>query len=606
MKKRTVILLIIGIATLLVTVIGATFAYFAGEYLSADGKVDFSGRIAGSSNLSLVTLGDTINLNITRDNMLESNVSDSPVASDNGLLQVKLTAGSAEVPIECEYDVYYVYEEDDTTTNYIRSDANKNEFTYQVTKDSVVIIEETNFENTSLVPHKVLTKKIVSNGQEVMDTFSISANFYNIDIDQSSHAGGNWKIRFYIDTNESRCSRYSGVTNYSINTINSEEDIDYLTAKRINEIRTTPNTDVSGKTGNIYYVSNDGDDNNDGLSESTPLKTVSKINEMMDNGLVPEDSAVLFRDGDLFRYNTLTAKSNKVLFGSYGDISKGKPTLTVSPYDGAKEGECVEVKPNIWKYTYDGSDEVFAHEVGTLWFFCENGNNNCTKSMDSIDRKFEYATKITTRQDFDESNIENIIDTLLTHDLETYHSGHAEAGRKTSMNGKVLYLYSEENPADRFDEIEFALGKHIIRNSVTSLYIDNLRLIYTGAHGVSSASATNLVTTNLEVGFIGGSVQNYDDIVAERYGNGIEIYGSVIDMNGDTIREGFIIDNCYVYQVYDAGVTFQYTSKDIAYTDKAIFTNNVFEYSNYHVEYWETTTNLIELKSINEQYESNN
>ena len=42
---------------------------------------------------------------------------------------------------------------------------------------------------------------------------------------------------------------------------------------------------------------------------------------------------------------------------------------------------------------------------------------------------------------------------------------------------------------------------------------------------------SNLVVTNCEIGFIGGSVQHYNNTSATRFGNAIEIYGSVIEKN---------------------------------------------------------------------------
>ena len=67
------------------------------------------------------------------------------------------------------------------------------------------------------------------------------------------------------------------------------------------------------------------------------------------------------------------------------DISKGKPIILRTLYDGAKEGSWVEVKPNIWKYNLYGNDKVFEKNVGTIWFYCNKGNNNCTHTMTSID-----------------------------------------------------------------------------------------------------------------------------------------------------------------------------------------------------------------------------
>ena len=374
-------------------------------------------------------------------------------------------------------------------------------------------------------------------------------------------------------------------TYYSYNKdILSEEEIESLTLKRVNEIRTTQNSDISKRKGKIFYVSNDGSDSNDGLSEEKPLKTTGAVNQKMNNGSIPSGSTILFRDGDEFR-GFITMFQDDIMLGSYGDISKGKPVLNKSLYNGAKEGEWVEVKPNIWKYTLNGSDQVFDKNVGTMWFFCNEGNNNCSKSMSTLDRKFEFAQMITTYLDYDESNILDNIDTLLTNDLEYYHVGHSYNAKTT---GKELYLYSTSNPATRFDDIEFNMAGHSINaNSHTNIYVDNIKVVHSGAHGIGGGGTmANLVVTNCEFGFVGGIVQNYNNNKPTRFGNAIEIYGSVMDKGGYVVDDGFIVDNNYIYQCYDAGPTFQLSTDGLSHMEKARFSNNVLEYNNYNIEYW--------------------
>ncbi len=375
----------------------------------------------------------------------------------------------------------------------------------------------------------------------------------------------------------------------------NDEKIETLTQNRIKEIRNTPNTDISKRDQNkIFYVSSNGNDSNDGKSESTPIKTLKHLNEMGNANKIPTGSTILLRDGDTFKGN-ITLYKDDILIGSYGDIKKGKPTISRSLYDGAKEGKWVEVKPNIWKYTLNDSDQVFTANVGTIWFFCNKGNNNCTHSMTSIDKTFDYAQMITTNLDYDESNIEEDITTLLTNDLEYYHVGHP-AANTSARKGKELYVFSYGDPSKRFDEIEFNVGGHNIGiNKHNNLYVDNLRLLYTGSHAIGGSTMSNLVVTNCEIGFVGGMVQNYNNETGKptRFGNAVEIYGSVIDYEGYTVEDGMIVDNNYIYQCYDAGPTFQLSAKvntgTVARMEKAEFTNNVLEYSNYNIEYWMST-----------------
>ena len=64
-----------------------------------------------------------------------------------------------------------------------------------------------------------------------------------------------------------------------------------------------------------------------------------------------------------------------------------------------------------------------------------------------------------------------------------------------------------------------------------------------------------------------------------RYGNGVEVYGGC---------DNFIIDNCYVYQCFDAGITNQYQKGGAeAVVEKNVtFSNNLIEYCCYNIEYF--------------------
>ena len=446
------------------------------------------------------------------------------------------------------------------------------------TKDSTEIKTE---ESTSVEQHYVATRK-TKKKNNIIDTIFVNKKIIDIVADNTNNTGNGSS-----DNNTTDDSK-------------KVNPLDTKTLAKINSIRNTPNTDISERTGKIFYISNDGNDNNNGLSEDTPIKTLSKLNILINNNTVKAGDTILLRDGDIFR-GDIKVKTSDILIGSYGDISKGKPKLYKSLYDGAKEGKWVEVKKNIWKYQIDDTDP-FKGDVGTMWFFCNKENNNCTNSMDSVDRKFSYAKKILTEKTYDESNIEDNIDTLLKNDLEFYHVGHVTVKGTT---GGALYLYSTSDPAKRFDEIEFNTGAHGIyaeNTPLSSLMIDNLYIAFTGGHGISIGTVSNLKVTNSEIAYIGGGILNYDNSgKPTRYGNAIQVYGAVIPVNNVPVTNGFVVDNCYTYQVYDTGITFQYSSSSEMRVEKASFTNNVVEYTNWSIEYWNRTTSKDETV-INNSY----
>ncbi len=74
-------------------------------------------------------------------------------------------------------------------------------------------------------------------------------------------------------------------------------EFDALCERRKQEIRNTKDIAPRDIGGTTYYVSNDGDDNNDGLTPATAWKTLKKASEFE----YATGDCVRFRRGDIFR-----------------------------------------------------------------------------------------------------------------------------------------------------------------------------------------------------------------------------------------------------------------------------------------------------------------
>ena len=114
-------------------------------------------------------------------------------------------------------------------------------------------------------------------------------------------------------------------------------------------------------TGNAYYVSADGDDNNDGLTPEAAWQSVAKVGqESMEGGILQSGDAVFFRRGDMFRSfdydpgtNPFTCRIDGITYSAYGEGAK--PVITSSPENGAGAEK--------WRLVYEG-------ETGTkIWQF---------------------------------------------------------------------------------------------------------------------------------------------------------------------------------------------------------------------------------------------
>ena len=306
-----------------------------------------------------------------------------------------------------------------------------------------------------------------------------------------------------------------------------------VTDERIKDIRKTPNLSIPSNA-RVYYISNDGNDSNDGRTPKTAWASLSKASSV--KGSSGTKTYVLFERGGLWRGQLVT--SNHVTYSAYG--SGDKPKLYASPFDagGSKnKSKWVESSNNIWTIT----SSQLKDDVGALIF--ENSS---------------YATKKLKIAD-------------VKSDLQFYHD---------YTNG-VIYLYSTSNPATRFESIEFNAGKNVI-SAKSYVTIDNLCIKFGGRHGVGAATAFELTVKNCEFGWIGGSLHRPGQSNT-RLGNAVEIYGYCSDYT--------VIDN-YIYQIYDAGITQQITLTDntLRKQERVLYSGNVIENCNYSIEYWITST----------------
>ncbi len=337
--------------------------------------------------------------------------------------------------------------------------------------------------------------------------------------------------------------------------------LDELTAKRIAEIRSTPNKEVQF-TGQAYYISADGNDNNDGKTPETAFKTIEKLNTVK----LASNDAVFFRRGDVFRTTEAIKSAAGVTYTAYGEGEK--PVINGSPENaGYKEAWILTDTPNVYKY-----HQTMSGDVGGIFM-----------NISGSDYEAEgFKVKLNAAKTYDETakkdwtGIGSMDNHYFFHELET----------------GILYLrWDEGNPGELYNSIEINRGSHGLRVGGNNTTVDNLNFIHFGFHGISSATIKNLVVTNCEFGWIGGSFQggNYG---GARYGNGVEIYGGC---------DYYLIDNCYVYQCYDAGITHQQSSGGGDITMKNVtYSNNVIEKCIYNIEYFcaaganETTVRRME------------
>ncbi len=337
-------------------------------------------------------------------------------------------------------------------------------------------------------------------------------------------------------------------------------ELDILTASRIAEIKSTP-TSVSVR-GTSYYVSAAGNDANDGRSPEKAWKTLDKVSSYP----FADGDGVFFRRGDTFRGTLRTACG--VTYSAYGEGEK--PKICGSPEDGAVPGKwsCVDAEHAIWRYAEPMADQ------GTLIF--NGGKTYAYKYIPNYKNgKFVYAWG----EEFD-------ISKHMTENLSLFCDVRGSGSAKPVRGVSTGYLYlrcDEGNPGEVFDSIEFMPDIHIIsarsdNYTFTDNVFDNLCVLYGGAHGMHATTGERFTVQNCEFGFIGGGIQGYGlsanaDTAATRFGNAVEV----------GFGHGHVIRNCYVHDIYDAGLTFQSGDGD-GYNEDIVYEDNVIERCTYSVE----------------------
>ena len=356
--------------------------------------------------------------------------------------------------------------------------------------------------------------------------------------------------------------------------------IDALTAKRIAEIRALP--DKITVSGTKYYVSAEGCDSADGLTPNSPWKTVARVNEAK---LSPGDG-VFFRRGDIFRGTTLVA-SEGVTYSAYGEGEK--PRLYSGQRDLADPSlwSLYNAESNVWKL----NEKIL--DCGTLVF--NNGEARSLKHIPTF-KNMQFVCR-------DDESRPFVIEKELTGDLDmvslysdrtTDSPSKGESFPIPIIDGESLgdlYLRCDRgNPGEVFDSIEALERRSMIAARGDNVTINNLCIKYVGAHGIGGGGICRkgLHVIGCELGWIGGVIQHYfgtDPNYPEggrgtvtRFGNAVEIYGGCDD---------YAVTDCYIYQVYDAGITHQVTTKSTVYEMKNIkYLRNVIEKCVYSIEYF--------------------
>lgn len=338
-----------------------------------------------------------------------------------------------------------------------------------------------------------------------------------------------------------------------------------------------------------FYISNSGNDTNDGTAPETAWKTINRLN----TAKLSAGDAVFFERGGLWRGEILCRTG--VTYAAYGNGVK--PCIYGSPEDGAGSEKWIltNAEKNIWKF------HKKLYDVGCIVF--NHGEEHGIKALpDYINGKYYVR---------DEKNIEYKTEFNINVNLDKELMFFSECSAVKYPNGNIsiadgknvgdLFLKCDKgNPGTVFNSIEFLTRPNIFAICDNSnVTIHNFCLKYCGGHAVGGYNCMNTTVSGCEIGWIGGSIQSYNTSGRPiRYGNGIEIAANCCN---------YIAEYNWLYQIYDAGITYQAGKSDVQIVDYGVrFSDNLVEYCTYGIEYFLGSNRQTDVKNFQRDIEFKN
>lgn len=295
-----------------------------------------------------------------------------------------------------------------------------------------------------------------------------------------------------------------------------------------NQILNAPDKSIS--TGSVYYVSNRGSDSADGRSPATALCSVDAVRELPLN----EGDSVLFERGSVFRLGEMLWLKPGVHYGAYG--AGKKPLFVGSLRDYADS--------SVWRKSADED----------LWIADIKGEQRA--SMIVLNGGEAFANWCYTKDDISE-------------DGDFFHD---------NKSGLLYLRLSLGNPGSVFKSIEIATTGVAMRASfIDGMTVQNIEFKYFTQGAFLFGECNRITISDCVMGWQGGKIFEIRNGTPIRYGNAAEFWYQCRDIT---------VENCYVYQIYDAALTFQGFGDGGPIFSNITFKNNLIEYCSMNIEYW--------------------
>ena len=282
-----------------------------------------------------------------------------------------------------------------------------------------------------------------------------------------------------------------------------------------------------------YYVDPSATSNGSG-TQSSPFNNLQTAIDRAKSLTWLRSYTILIKRGTVIRGNfTIPAK---ISLGAYGDTSLPKPVIMGSDKNYADLTWSETATENVYSVACSHDN------VGNVVFNYGQAIGRFRDSVAELENNFDYYADGTNLYVY--CNVGNLGEICQSIEL-SYKSGRA-----------IL----------------------VINSNCT---LENLQVMFGGAHGIQANDTSGVTIRGCEVGFMGGAETGTAGVY---YGNGIEFWNGTTDAT---------IDSCYVFQCFDSAVTHQFTdqsSDTTANFENITYSNNLIEYNVMGFEYFNTTS----------------
>lgn len=292
-----------------------------------------------------------------------------------------------------------------------------------------------------------------------------------------------------------------------------------------------------------YYVSANGNNDNDGLSPQTAWATPQHAVATAGGG-----HTILLKAGDTFyggfRVPDAESPDHPTVIDAYGEGAKPAICCYKKVVDAAV---WEQVSPQIWRVNLFDETQFVGNTVA-------KDNNVGFIYVDGAIRGFKYykLEDVRTLWDF----------------YCDYDSGY-------------VYVHCPRNPNYYDQQVCFAVGGGVSLG--TNSRVSNLDIFGGGSHGMTAGHSAkgclkNAVASNCDIHDFGGAqLRSEEHFRIIRFGNGIEFWSGAEDV---------LVENCRIYNIYDVAITMQGFPEKNGGWKNVVFRQNAMWGNHQSFEIW--------------------